>query len=458
MKNLIYLITVLFILGCSPENKSTKTSSDPLILSIDSIMNLNYLPSEPGAAIIITKGGKEIYAKGFGMANLELEVSMTSEMIFRLGSITKQFTAVSILLLEERGKLNIKDDIRKYLPDYPTHGKVITIENLLTHTSGIPSFTSFPNSHEIEQKELTTTEILDLFKDKPLEFEPGERHSYSNSGYNVLGAIIESVSGMTYEEFIETEIFEKLGMNNSFYDHPEEIVKNKILGYNKDSLGYKRADYMTMCAPFSAGGLRSNVHDLAIWNKAIHDGKLISVKNLARAFIPFELNSGELSNYGFGWSSDLFLGHQLYHHNGGIFGFSTSGFYFPKEDIYIAILSNNTSFDPGYLNFLISSKLLGELINQSVNIDKEDLLKLSGTYADNYNTIKITADSNELFFDVSWKKGKLIARSNVEFYVDGTIIACSFDQDSTGIVKSITLKNRFLGDKWFTLNRILESK
>jgi len=450
MKNIIYFITILFILGCTPENKSTKTSIDPLILSIDSILNSNYLPDEPGAAIIITKGGKEIYAKGFGMANLELEVPMKSEMIFRLGSITKQFTAVSILLLEERGKLDITDDIRKYLPDYPTHKKVITIENLLTHTSGIPSFTSFPNSHEIEQTKLTTSEILDLFKDKPLEFEPGERYSYSNSGYDVLGAIIESVSGITYEEFVETEIFGKLGMHNSFYDRPEEIVKNKILGYDKDSLGYKRADYMTMCAPFSAGGLRSNVHDLAVWNNAIHDGRLISVENLARAFIPFKLNSGEMSNYGFGWSSNLFLGHQLYHHDGGIFGFSTSGFYFPKEDIYIAILSNNTSSDPVYLNFLISSIILDEEINGSVKIDTNKIDEYSGIYEYNDNSIVISSDSSGLLIDAPWIKGNLKATGTNEYYIDGTIISCTFNQDSTGLVEGIKIKHRFFGDEWIT--------
>jgi CubicO group peptidase (beta-lactamase class C family) len=192
------------------------------------------LPNEPGAAIVITKDGKEIYAKGFGIANLEFEVPMTSKMIFRIASITKQFTAVATLLLEEKGKLKIHDDFRKYLPDYPDPGKVITIEHLLTNTSGIPDYVSFPNHNKISQTKITTSGILDLFKDKPLEFEPGEHYSYSSSGYNILGAIIENVSGMTYEEFVETEIFEKLNMNNSFYDHPDEIVKNKILGYVKD--------------------------------------------------------------------------------------------------------------------------------------------------------------------------------------------------------------------------------
>lgn len=450
MKNIIYFITVLFTLSCTPEEEHIKTASDSLTLSIDSVMNANYLPNEPGAAMVVTKGGEEIYAKGFGMANLELEVPMTSDMIFRLGSITKQFTAVSILILEERGKLNVKDDIRQHLPDYPTHGKVITIEHLLTHTSGIPSFTSFPNIMEIEQTKLTTSEILDLFKDKPLEFDPGERYRYSNSGYNVLGAIIESVSGMTYENFVETEIFQKLNMNYSFYDHPEEIVKNKILGYNKDSLGYKSADYMTMSAPFSAGGLRSNVNDLAIWNKAIHEGKLISVENLARAFMPFKLNSGEMSNYGFGWSSNSFLGHQLYHHNGGIFGFSTSGFYFPKEDIYIAILSNNTSSNPGYLNFLISSIILDEKINGSIELDKNEIAEYTGAYEYNDNTILIASDSSGLLIDAPWQKGNLRATGKSEFYVDGTIISCAFNQDSTGLVESITIKHRFFGDERIT--------
>ena len=451
MKNIIYFITVLFTLSCTPEEKQKKTISDSLTLSIDSIMNANYLPNEPGAAMIITKGGKEIYAKGFGMANLELEVPMSSEMIFRLASITKQFTAVSILMLEERGKLNVKDEIRQHLSEYPTYDKSITIENLLTHTSGIPDFTSFPNILETEQTKLTTSEILNLFKNKPLEFDPGERYSYSSSGYNVLGAIIESASGMTYEEFVEKEIFQKLNMNYSFYDHPEEIVKNKILGYDKDSLGYKRADYMTMCAPFSAGGLSSNVRDLAIWNHAIHKGELISIENLARAFMPFKLNSGELSNYGFGWSSDSFLGHQLFHHDGGIFGFSTDGFYFPEEDIYIAILSNNTSSNPRYLNFLNSAIVLKEEITESVKIDTNKISEYSGAYEYNNKTILIASDSTGLsIMNPQGQKDNLKTNGINEFYIDGTNISCVFNQDVNGIVESITIKHRFFGDEWVT--------
>ena len=450
MKNVIYLIVFSMIIGCSSKVETIKLNDDVLTQSIDSIIKANYLPNEPGAAILIIKDGKEIFAKGFGMANLELNVPIKSEMIFRLGSITKQFTAVSILILEEQGKLNIKDDIRKHLPSYPIHKKIITVENLLTHTSGIPSFTEFPNIFEILQMKLTTNEILDLFKDKPLDFEPGERFSYSNSGYDVLGAIIESVSGMTYEDFVETEIFKKIGMKHSFYDHPEELVKNKILGYDKDSSGYRSAEYTTMCAAFSAGALRSNVRDLAIWNKSIHEGKLISVENLARAFMPFKLNSGELSNYGFGWSSSTFLSHQLYYHDGGILGFRSSGFYFPEEDIYTVILSNNTSSNPSYLNFLISSMILDEEINGSVKTDTNKIDLYSGTYEYNGNTISITSDASSLSIDAPWQKGNLKAIASNEFYIDGTIISCTFNQDSTGLMESITIKHRFIGDEWLT--------
>jgi CubicO group peptidase (beta-lactamase class C family) len=210
---------------------------------------------------------------------------------------------------------------------------------------------------------------------------------------------------------------------------------------------------MTMCAPFSAGGLRSNVYDLAIWNQAIHEGKLISLENLARAFVPYNLNSGELSDYGYGWMSDSFLGHQLYHHNGGIFGFSTSGFYFPKEDIYISILSNNTSSNPGYLIFMISSIILEEDIFGSATIDINKIDEYSGTYEYNDNTVIISSDSAGLTIELPWQKGNLRTNRTDEFYIDGTIISCVFNQDSTGSFESITIKHRFFGDEWFTALR-----
>ncbi len=360
MKNTIYILIVFIIIGCSSNRLIKKSEYNGLLASVDSIMNVNYVPDEPGATIAITRQGETIYKEAFGMADLEQNIPMTTDMIFRLGSITKQFTAVSILLLEEQGKLNVTDDINKYIPDYPTHGNIITIENLLTHTSGIPSFTGFKNSFEIEQMNLTTSEILALFKDKPLDFEPGSRFSYSNSGYNVLGAIIERISGVSYETFVEHNIFQKSGMKNSFYEHPEEVIQNKILGYDKAMFGYKNAPFITMDAPFSAGGLRSSVEDMSLWNKSLQDEKLITKHSLEKAFTPFKLSSKESSNYGYGWFLKIISGYSAYSHGGGIIGFRTSGIYFPKKDLYIIILSNNTSKNPSDVILSVSTCLLNK--------------------------------------------------------------------------------------------------
>lgn len=381
---------------------------------------------------------------------------MTSNMIFRLGSLTKQFTAVCILLLEEQGKLSVKDDILKYLPDYPTHGVNITIEHLLTHTSGIPCFTKSLNILEIEQTKLTTREILALFQDKPLDFEPGERYSYSNSGYNVLGAIIESVSGITYEQFVEENIFQKLKMMHSFYDHPEEVVKNKIQGYDKRSSGYKLAPYMTMSAPFSAGGLRSTVGDLEIWNKAIQSGKIVSKQKLSEAFAPFILNSGELSFYGYGWELKPFLEHKTYSHSGDIFGFSAGALYFPKKDIYIAILSNNTSSLRLFTSWKISSLLLGEAIEPNSKITLRDPEEYTGTYQHNNKLYKITNGIHGLSLNPAFGQGKLLPMKKDVFYVDETIASYIFNRDSTGMVKSFTVRNLYFGDEWYTALRLIE--
>lgn len=450
MKKIVYFFLLSTIIGCNTEQYHAHKLDNELTLFFDSIMNATYPADEPGAAIIITKEGEELYKKGFGLASIEFNVPMKPEMIFRLGSITKQFTAVSILILEEQGKLRVSDDIRTHLPDYPTHGEIITIENLLTHTSGIPSFTNFENIDEIERTYLTTDDILALFKDKPLEFNPGDRFSYSNSGYNLLGAIIESVSGMSYEDFVEENIFQKLGMSNSFYDRPEKAILNKVPGYVKDSLGYRLADYMTMCAPFSAGALASNVADLAIWNRAIHEGELLPLERLERAFIPVRLNSGESHPYGYGWFTHSSLGHKMYSHGGGINGFRTSGIYFPEEDIYIAVLSNNPSakYNPAALSVLLSCKLLGIAFDQYSITDKE-LEKYTGTYQYNF---EFTLDPTGLFLSSPWRE-KLIPINKHKFHFEEQPLSCTFQLDSLDLVESVTILHLFRGEE-FTTGRI----
>src|SRR5262245_36905600 len=169
--------------------------------AINEVLEKSFKPNEPGAAVIVVKDGRVIFRKGYGMANLELGVPVEPDMIFRIGSVTKQFTAVAILMLAEQGKLSLNDEITKFLPEYPTQGHKITVEHLLTHTSGIKSYTGLPEWRPLWRKDVTMRELIDLFKDKPMEFAPGERWNYNNSAYVLLGAIIEKVSGQSYADF-----------------------------------------------------------------------------------------------------------------------------------------------------------------------------------------------------------------------------------------------------------------
>ena len=214
--------------------------------------------------------------KGFGMANLELDVKVEPKHVFEIGSITKQFTAVSILLLEEQGKLSLGNEITKYIPDYPTQGKTITIHNLLNHTSGIKSYTNIPSFVENARTHMSPLELIDTFKDEPMEFELGTKFSYNNSRYILLGYIIENITGDSYAEFIKEEIFDKLNMADSYYGSMIDIIPNRASGYSQTDAGYRNADYLSLILPYAAGSIMTTTSDLLKWQNAIDANTLIS--------------------------------------------------------------------------------------------------------------------------------------------------------------------------------------
>ncbi|HET9226441.1 MAG TPA: serine hydrolase domain-containing protein, partial [Thermoanaerobaculia bacterium] len=258
----------------------------------DKLLTETYRAGEPGAAVLVMKDGKPVLRKGYGLANLELNVPVQPETVFEIGSVTKQFTAAAILMLAERGQLSVEDEITKHLPDYPTHGKTITIDHLLTHTSGIPSYTNMPEWMTRVREDLKVEQIIAMFKDKPLEFAPGENWAYNNSAYILLGAVIEKVSGKTYEDFIEQEIFKPLGMTRSYYGNNSEVVPGRADGYDKEENGYRRARYLSMTQPYAAGSLISTVDDLARWSDALWSGKVLKPESLQRMLTPAQLASG----------------------------------------------------------------------------------------------------------------------------------------------------------------------
>lgn len=307
---------------------------------IDSLLQNTFKDRNgPGGEFLVAKAGKIIYQKSFGKANIELDVNLTSENIYQIGSMTKQFTAISVLILEEKGKLNVNDAVSKYIPDYPM-GDKITLHHLLTHTSGIKDFTRMKTLQEISKKEMTPKMVVDFFKNEPVDFLPGEKFDYNNSGYVLLGYIIELVSGIEYEEFIQKNIFDKAGMTKSYYSSDRKIIPKRAYGYQKKEYGYVNKTQISFSIPFSSGSLMSTVGDMLKWQNALNNHLLLKAENSQKAFQKYKLNNGEYYTYGYGWHIREMNGVISREHGGSIFGFKSMGVYIPSEDIYVVGFSN----------------------------------------------------------------------------------------------------------------------
>ncbi|GAB1857099.1 hypothetical protein MHTCC0001_19350 [Flavobacteriaceae bacterium MHTCC 0001] len=374
---------------------------------VDKLVSAMYKANEPGAAILIAKDGKPIYRKAFGKANLELDAAMQPNNVFQIGSITKQFTAVAILMLEEQGKLNIDDTITKYIPNYPTQGQNITIHHLLNHTSGIKSYTSMPTFRLKARTDMTPETLINVFKNEPMDFAPGDEYRYNNSGYILLGYIIEKVSGQSYAEFIEQHIFKKLGMSASLYGSNKKLIKQRASGYQKTGDTYVNANYISLTLPYAAGSLMSTVDDLLIWQNAIVTNTLISKESLNRAINGSTLNNGEKINYGYGWSKNQINGSTTYQHGGGIFGYTSMGIYLPEEKIFVSGLTNCNCKNISGLVTKIAAIAINKpfpSVKDKITLTETQKKRWTGAYQFNNNTIRhITLENGQLY---SQKEGQ----------------------------------------------------
>lgn len=300
-----------------------------------------------GGIAIVVKDGEILYRKAFGMADMELGVKMTPENILRIGSIIKQFTASAILKLMEEEKLDLQDDISKYIEDYPTQGHKITIEHLLTHTSGIKRITRMKTwTADLRKMYYAPKEKIDFFKNEPMDFAPGEKYKYNNSGYILLGSIIEIVSGKKYSEYIDENFFKPLGMNNSFYGSTSDIIKDRAKGYQKQDGSYKNANFLDMSNPYAAGSLTSTVDDLYKWNNAVFNYNVQSKSTLDKAHSSYKLNNGKLTGYGYGWDLNDIQDNKAISHGGAVTGYRSFSLYLPQKDIFVAVFSNCTCKRP----------------------------------------------------------------------------------------------------------------
>jgi len=423
---------------------------------IDKLLSGVYKPDGPGASILVKKQGKVILRKGYGLANLELNVPVEPDMIFRLGSVTKQFTAVAILMLAEEGKLSLQDEITKFLPNYPTQGKKIMVEHLLTHTSGVKSYTDLPEWLPLQRKDMTLGELIDLFKNQPMEFAPGERWKYSNSGYVLLGAIVEKVSGKSYADFLQDRIFGPLGMKSSCYDSTSRIIPRRIPGYAKGNAGYENAPYLSMSQPYAAGSLASSVDDLATWTEALLAGKLIKRETLERAFTPYKLKDGLDSKYGYGWCVSDYEGHRLIEHGGGIHGFLSHVMFFPEDRIFVAMLANSTVMDlqPEPLAFKAGCQALGIPYNEPVQISlpEKDLDPLIGVYTDaRGDEVYIRRREGKLFLQMEeLGESEIKPVSATEFSLADFPARLHFLKDGKGKVTGLKMSARIGPDRSYT--------
>lgn len=422
-------------------------SDNLLIQTIDTLVQDSYPPNEPGVAVIVAREGEILFRKGRGMANLELGVPIEPDMVFRLGSITKQFTAVAILMLAEQGKLALDDSITKFLPDYPTHDHLITVEHLLTHTSGIKSYTSMPEWPPLWRKDFTVPELIDFFKYQPMEFAPGKRWVYNNSAYVLLGAIIEKVSGQSYEQYLQQCIFEPLGMRQSYYDSPVRVIPRRVAGYDKNAEGFTNAAYLSMTQPYAAGALASTVDDLFLWDSALYTERLLKQETLKQAHISHQLTDGSSTAYGYGWEISEYAGRRLIEHGGGIHGFRTRAIRIPDDRVFVAVLSNHGGSSPGLLAFKIAALVLGQPYEEPtpVALGPEVLAPYEGVYKI-YGTgeIHITCEADRLFFQYGEgpREELLPLSANEFFFKDMSIDHLLFVRDANGVVVAVEARGR----------------
>jgi D-alanyl-D-alanine carboxypeptidase len=350
---------------------------------------VSYSPREPGGAVLVLKDGELVLRAGYGMANLELAVEIEPDTVFEIGSMTKQFTASCVLLLAERGRLRLSDEIGHYLPDYPAQGHKITLQHLLTHTSGLPNYTDLAEWEARESEDLEPDEVMAFFKDKPLEFAPGERWLYSSSGYILLGHVIERVSGRSYERFVTDEIFTALGMTSTRVGSMHDVIGRRASGYQKDGHRYVNARYASLTQAYSSASLVSTVDDLGRWDRALDGEVLLKRASLDRMFTPARLSSGRSTRYACGWWIAQLGGRQVIAHGGGTNGFASVLLRIPQEHLVVVILSNNPAHDPSpcLMAVRIAARLLGLPEHPVVTLPSATLDEYAGVYVDDQENV-----------------------------------------------------------------------
>jgi len=428
------ILAVLLTASCLAQDKTSTAD----VARMEQLIKA-YVPARFMGSVLVAQDGKVLLDKGYGFANLEWDVPNTPTTKFRLGSITKQFTAASILLLEERGKLKVEDPVKKYMPDAPAAWDKITIFHVLTHTSGIPSFTGFPDFESHEAQAMTPEKLVEWFRDEPLEFEPGTKWNYSNSGYVLLGYLIEKISGESYSEFVQQNIFTPLGMKDSGYDSNSAIIAHRAAGYTPGKSGAVNAGFVHMSIPFSAGALYSTTEDLLRWEQGLFGGKVLTAASLAKMTTPFK------QDYAFGLGVSTQNGHKMIAHDGGIQGFNTALAYYPDDKLVVAVLAN-VNGPAGQIAGNLAKVALGEKVvlpteRKEITVSPEILKHYVGTYelTPNFSLAITLEDSHLVSQGTNQGKVAMFAESETMFFLKLVDAQIEFVKNEKGEVTNLVL-------------------
>ncbi len=373
---------------------------------LDQLLNERYDAKTPGCVILVAENDEIVFEKAYGSANIELGVPMKTDMVFRIGSITKEFTSVAILQLVERGMISLDDKLSEFFPSFKSAGDMITIENLLTHTSGIQGYEQFdakiPNAIRVDFK---TDLFIDSLSLLSLEFAPGTKFNYSNSNYYLLGNIIEKVTGETYSSYLEKNIFDPLGLNSTQYDSYVNLITNRVDGYSCREGRCMNVDYISMSTVYSAGALLSNVYDLFSWHCQLYANKVLKSETLEKALTPYRLQDGTRSEYGYGFFNKMDNGTSMIGHAGVIDGFQACEVYYPAYGRYVVLLCNS---DGEEFSELLADIL--DLVRNGSSVKKKEIMlsdslltAYEGTYFNEEygESIKVYKEQGRLYGDLS---------------------------------------------------------
>jgi CubicO group peptidase (beta-lactamase class C family) len=418
-----------------------------LAAQIDAAVAGHFKPDEPGATMVVVRDGKPVFRKAYGMADVAKKLPMEPSMAMRIGSVTKQFTAVAILLLAEEGKLAVTDEITKFFPDYPTQGRKITVEHLLTHTSGIQSYTGKPEFMKGMANPTGVGAMIDSFKNDKMVFEPGTRWAYNNSGYYLLGAIVEKVSGQPYAKFLEQRIFVPLGMTNTAYEGYERGSVAKAAGHTRDGDAFKPGQPIHMSQPYAAGALVSTADDMARWGAAVASGKLLKASSWQQAFTPYKLANGESTNYGYGWETGKLMGNDKVSHGGAINGFKAYTLRVPAKDVFVAVLTNADSGLAGadMVAYKAAAVAMGTPFPQykPVTLAPAAMDAYVGVYGlDDKTARTIRREEGQLVMQRPGRAGiKLAAWKDDHFFIPDSLSTLEFRRNAKGEVTGLAISS-----------------